>query len=264
MGRHILEGNVADRHKQLNGITAKIRALDEHGSDPESPGGETTNPSHAQSVRPQTIPALLIIEGDAARMTAEGHATIADDIERTMARHVAEGRLRFRRVRLRSAKDVSTWSIMAKFARYDGIVLLGHGNERGVVAAPDVPMTWHAVGDALAPLYPRALLTVSCFGGMAEVTDTLFAKIPSLQVITGSPAALRADQAQLALLDLLLCIYGVELHDVGNLMLVVNGLMTEGVVFRRTREGLSSSSYLERVLLDHFGQAAAKVLPHLF
>lgn len=202
-------------------------------------------------------PGLLLIECDASTLRRQGHLRLGDEIA-SMARHLSPSvDLRFRRVQLRSRSDLDLARALASFTQYPAIVLIAHGSPEGIVATDTESMTWSDVATAIAPLAPKSLVAISCFGGLSGPTEALFRGIPSLHEIVGSPAPVTLAQARIAVISALAAARGLELpSEFSALIFLMNALLTDGVLFRRTREGARHASPGERALVDLFGFAA--------
>jgi hypothetical protein len=203
-------------------------------------------------------PGLLLIEGDADTLAREGHTRFGDELHRTFAG--ADG-LRFYREQLRSSAQVRGACVRAKFTRYPSIVMVAHGGPEGVMVAPDLALSWDEVGEALAPLEPKTIVAIACFAGLSGPTTSLFARIPTLNTIVGSPAPVTPSQATLAIFEATAaaCLREVP-TDAATLLLMLNAAVTEGVLFRRTRDGTTSASPEELALSDVFGLLAWSVM----
>lgn len=118
-----------------------------------TPGGEV-----------RVTPSLLIIEADANQLRADGITGAIDQLEGALRPMVEAKTLRLARLQLKNAADVEWARCVAPLVRYDGAILVGHGSVGGLQAAPGQLMDWSAVGESLAPVKPRALLSISCFG----------------------------------------------------------------------------------------------------
>jgi hypothetical protein len=199
------------------------------------------------------VPGLLIIEGDADTLAAQGHTAFADRVEAIYRPQAADGRVRLRRERLRSLDDVRRLA-HAKGDRYDAVLLLAHGSHGGVVLARDVFVDWRVAARVLAGARPAFLLAVCCNAGSATVTDTLFAQLSTLQRIVGSPETMTTKQAELANLELIAAISGNGLpRGYGTAINIFNAAATNGLLFTRTREEWESTTPMQRVLTDAAG-----------
>lgn len=72
---------------------------------------------------------------------------------------------------------------------FDNVIVVGHGNEDGVVLGsrdPDVA-GFDEWGDLLAPFEPESIHFVACWAGTSAAADELFAGIASLVEVWGSP-----------------------------------------------------------------------------
>lgn len=75
----------------------------------------------------------------------------------------------------------------ARGRAHDVVVVVAHGNERGVRLASDGFYDWTSFADLVRPLTPRRLVLVTCDGGRWPAAQALFAKLPSLRRIFASP-----------------------------------------------------------------------------
>ena len=203
-------------------------------------------------------PGLLLIEGDADTLTRQGHTALGDEIARIAKSASPSSGLRFHRVPLRSERDVRLGESFARFARYPAIVLIAHGDPQGIVVGPRLAMNWDTAGRMLAPLEPRVIVPISCYGGMSGPALSLFHAIPSLETIVGSPAPISTDQARLATLEALVGAFGMEVpKEVSLLLLGLNALATDGILFRRSRETIMRATPTELMMMDLLGIVAA-------
>jgi len=199
-------------------------------------------------------PGLLLIEGDADTLKRQRHSALGDKIEQLSKSFTPQGQTRFLRVRLRTQNDIQLGRALATATRYPAIVLVAHGGPDGVVAGRGLRMSWPDVAEALAPLQPRLLLAVSCFGGLAGPTETMFKRIPTLTTIIGYAAPISIRQAQVATIEALMAAHGLDLPTEASFLLyTANAIASNGVLFRRTRAGLEQSSPGERALVDFAG-----------
>lgn len=206
-------------------------------------------------------PSLLVIEGAAAQLRREGHLRFVDELLRLLAPSVKQGTLGVRRLSLDEHAEIEAAKAWAGFFQYDGVLLLGHGSPAGFQAAHDAPMSWAEVGDALAPVRPRVVMGVSCFAGLTGVVDELFRRVPTLEVVLGSPAPTNTAQWIPAVVEFLVTTYGGRIPaELSALATFYNAMLTRGVVFRRTREGLSSTPAHHRLGQDLLGMLAALAL----
>jgi hypothetical protein len=202
-------------------------------------------------------PGLLLIECDANTLRRQGHLRLGEEIAQAAGHLSQTVGLRFRRIQLRTRGDIDFARAFASLARYPAVVLVAHGNPEGIVAAERELMAWSDVAAAIAPVGLGSLVAISCFGGLSGPTDALFRGIPSLHEIVGSPAPVTVEQARIAIVAAMTAACGLELPvEFSTLMYVMNALVTDGVLFRRTRDGGQRASPGEQALVDLFGVAA--------
>lgn len=199
-----------------------------------------------------TTPGLLVIEAGAKRLRHEGHTRVVDTLWDGLREQRESGHLRMLRYGVDSLSDLEFGMGLAKLTTYDGVVILGHGSSDGhIEAAPGIPLPWEVAGRALAPLKPRVVLAVSCYGGAAGPTRDLFDTIPSLDVVMGSPVPLTSHQALLAMMELVPRIYGVDPpKELSWLMTILNAVATGGIVWCRTREDFERNSDVQNATED--------------
>jgi len=198
-------------------------------------------------------PGLLVVEADADTLNRQGHSKLGDELEDLARSEHGQG-VRFFRHRLRTEENVLRARALAVFLRYPAVVLIAHGNAEGIRVARDLAMTWHDVADALAPMEPRALFAIACYGGSSGPTSALFDRIPTLQAVVGSPAPITIAQARLPMVEALTWARNIQMPvDLSTLFLGVNAIATNGVVFRRNRAGFETASPEDLFLTDLFG-----------
>lgn len=198
-------------------------------------------------------PGLLVVEADADTLQRQGHSRLGDELEQLARGEQGRG-VRFLRYRLRTAEDAARARALALFLRYPAVVLIAHGDWEGIRVAPDLVMTWHDVADVLAPLEPRALFAIACYGGLSGPTSALFGRIPTLQAVVGSPAPITIAQARLPMIEAFMWARNGEMPvDLSTIVLGLNAIVTDGVVFRRNRAGFEHASPDEQFLTDLFG-----------
>ncbi len=203
--------------------------------------------------RPQ-CPGLLIVEGNARRLRAEGHTRVNDEVQRALGRCVQGGQLRLQRIPLTSARDLATAKMMAEWSTYDAVVILAHGGPSGVEIAPGLSISWQEVAESLAPTEPKLVVAIACFGGLNHVCDALFRGIPSLRRVVGSPAPLTIREATLATFEAVLTALGAEIpQDASVILNVINALATKGVVLSRTRHAVETTDASAALLEDLIG-----------
>jgi len=198
-------------------------------------------------------PGILVIEGNAAKLKRQGISRIVDDLEALIATQVNNGALRRWRTPINTAADLQLAKSLASVVRYDAVMLVAHGNPTHVELGDDprLVMEWRDAARILAPVQPRFLLAVSCFAGGSLVTDALFEEIPTLEAIVGSPAPLTVKQAQFPLLELYAAAMRGSLPDeLGTLLKIGNFLLTNGIIIKRTRGGLATSTPGQRLAED--------------
>lgn len=223
--------------------------------------GRGTDREHCHAMHNlANLPGLLVIEADADTLERQGHSKLGDELEQ-LARGEQGQSLRFLRLRLRTEKDVRRAQAFAPLLRYPAIVLIAHGGPQGICVARDLAMTWHDVADSLAPLKPRALFAIACYGGSSGPTSALFDRIPTLQAVVGSPAPITIAQARLPMIEALTWAQNVEMpKDLSTLFLGLNAIGTNGVVFRRNRADFEVASPSDLLLADLFGAIVSAAL----
>lgn len=209
------------------------------------------------------VPGLLVIEADAETVRRQGHCHVIDSVEKGLASKVREGKIRFKRFPIFGRDDLTEGASLARagVAKYDAVIIVGHGDPQGIVAAPDLGVTWGATAEALAPLEPRALLAISCFAASTTPLSALFGGIPSLQIVMGSPVFLNARQAQAAIVELLALLWGFDIPpELSAAAAMFNALATRGVVFKRARPGFESATRGQLAWIDILSLVARAVL----
>jgi hypothetical protein len=207
------------------------------------------------------VPGLLVVEANAFRLHAEKNTQIADSLEKTVRPQVDHGQLRWSRYPVRGEADIKSGRILASLLNFDAVVIVGHGNPGGLEVAPGVVMAWRDVGRVLALVNPRTLLAISCFAGFSSAVDDLFQEIGTLDFMLGSPAPLTAKQAQVALGELLLHTFGAEVSpELSTIGSLINAYLTGGVVFRRSRKGMATTSCSDRFVQDLLSNIAWAVM----
>lgn len=206
-------------------------------------------------------PSLLIVEGASTLLRHQGHLRFVEDLLRWLGPSVKQGTMGLRRLSLNTRAEVETAKAWAGLFQYDGVLLLGHGSPVGFQAALDAPMSWAEVGEALALVRPRVVMGVSCFAGLTGVVDELFRRVPTLEVVLGSPAPTNTAQWIPAAVEFLVTTYGGRIPtELSALASFYNAILTRGIVFRRTRDGLAATPELHRLGQDLLGILAALAL----
>lgn len=198
-------------------------------------------------------PGLLVVEADADTLQRQGHSKLGDELEQLARSDQGQG-VRFLRSRLRTAEDVLRAQAISPLLWYPAIVLIAHGNPEGIRVARNLAMTWQDVADSLAPLEPRALFAIACYGGSSRPTSALFGRIPTLQAVVGSPAPITIAQARLPMIEAFMWARNSEMPvDLSTIVLGLNAIVTDGVVFRRNRAGFEHASPNDLLLTDLLG-----------
>lgn len=208
-------------------------------------------------------PSILIIEGAATLLRAQGHLGFVDELVRCLKPSERQGTLSVSRVSLDTRDDVDAARALAEHFPHSGVLLLGHGSPTHFQVTKDALLSWAEVGDALAPVRPRVIMGVSCFGGQAGVADELFRRVPTLDVILGSPIPTNTRQWLPAVVEFLITVHGRSIPDeISALASFYNGLFTQGLVFRRTREGHAALSEIDRSAQDLVATLLAILFKH--
>jgi hypothetical protein len=203
------------------------------------------------------IPGLLIVEGNADRLEREGQSREIDRLERLLARLVDAGKLRIKRMKIRTELDLDFARLFAPHGRFDVVLLVAHGCTDGAEATATRSLPWEEIGRLVAPVQPRALLAMSCMAASAPPTRALFENVPTLVAIGGSPVTLSIRQAELALLELLFAAQGFVLPPLVSLCTsLYNAGETGGVIVWRHRETFGQATHEERLALDVFAVLA--------
>lgn len=206
---------------------------------------------------------LLVIEGNANVLRSQGHTRVVDTIEQALSTWVQQDLLRYSRVRITSGDDLRFQRAVAQaFApKFNAILLLAHGSHMGADAAPGISMSWDEVGEALAPLAPKAILAISCMAAASGPSDSLFKTIPTLTALGGSATTLTANQAGLAALQLIPAAFGQApdptLSAFGTL---INAADTGGLVFWRSRTSFEATGDFDRLMGDVCAIIGAELL----
>jgi hypothetical protein len=204
-------------------------------------------------LRPPESAGALLILGDPETMRREGHSELFEHVQTLLVPHEGAG-FRLRSLELHSQEEIDYWTGIAHLTRYDAVFVLAHGSPEGLVAAPDAHLTWADLARRLAPTEPKLLFAVSCYSGLGPASDQLFAGIPSLEVVIGSPGPVTVQQAAPGLAEFA---FAARRRDFPDFLKAVSyglgPIATKGVLFRRTRAGHQLSSPRERIIQDVAG-----------
>lgn len=198
-------------------------------------------------------PLILAVEGDAATIRRQGLSRILDEME-AMLRPLVDGNaMGFRREAIETSEALDGAMVWVDLLSWKaaGVMLVGHGNPEGFQIAQDRFMTWEEVATHLAKLEPCVVMLLTCHGGMGRTAELLFETVPSLRVVLGTPATTTTNENYTAVVEFLVEALGIRVpKELSGYLTVLNGLVTGGVVFRRTREGVQRSSPAEMALQD--------------
>lgn len=213
---------------------------------------DTMNPS----------PWIIAVEGDATTIRSQGLSAILDQMEVMLRPMVDTGAVSFRRqaVETSAGLDGAMRWVGLLSLKAAGVMLVGHGNPEGFQIAQDRFMSWKEVATHLAKLEPRVVMLLTCHGGMGRIAELLFEAVPSLQIVLGTPTQTTVNENYTAVGEFLIEVLGFAVpKELSAYLTVLNGLVTGGVVFRRTREGVQRSSPAEMALQD-FAAVLGKLL----
>lgn len=130
--------------------------------------------------------------------------------------------------------------------RYDVVLVVGHSSLEGLRLARDRKSRWHAVARWLKPFSPRVIVLAGCEGGRWVPSKTLFDGLNSLKEIYGTPVLSTQPQLQaLELLVVFLLAGGKVSVEWLPLAQAAAFALTDGVIFRQTREEFRSSGLAE-------------------
>ena len=123
-------------------------------------------------------------------------------------------------------------------AMYDNVVIIGHGNDRGVRLCRDAPLyTWDDLAEVLDSVEPLRMLLISCRSGQQGAVAGLFEAWESLREVFASPMNFKSNQTKTASLLMPFLTYRDEIGDgYARLMQVMGYLLDFSLVFRYTRE----------------------------
>ena len=74
-----------------------------------------------------------------------------------------------------------------RWGRVEAILIVGHSNSAGIVAANDLKPTWAELGKWLAELRPRRIGLMACMGGGPSAVGSLLPQIACHFEVVGSP-----------------------------------------------------------------------------
>jgi hypothetical protein len=149
---------------------------------------------------------------------------------------------------------------------YDVIVLVGHSNIAGIQLFGGPLVSWAALADWLRPFAPRQIVLVACEAGRWLPCRALFAGIPTLVEIFGSPVATSPDEAiAVKLLVPFLAVGGkLEGDAIQRLLQVGNFLLTGGVIFRQTRDQFERTDQSEGLLWTGLEELLRVMVPGIW
>lgn len=193
------------------------------------------------------------MEGDASTLRRQGLSTILDQMEAMLGPFVNGGAVDFRRQAIETSEGLDRGMLWVDLLslKAAGVMLVGHGNMEGFQIAKDRFMRWAEVGTHLAKLEPRVVLLLTCEGGMGSTAALLFDAIPSLQLVLGTPTTTTPTENYAAASEFIMEAIGLDVpKGLSAYLTVLNGMVTGGVVFRRTRQGVERSSSAEMAVQD--------------
>lgn len=204
---------------------------------------------------------LLIIEGDTAKLTAQG-LSCADRVA-AVARLLGHEPVV---VKATTVVDlVHQLGQATENAVYDAVVVIGHGNEDGVCLASDLDLVeWGGLVEWLEPVCPQRLAFISCKAGRTLAARALFDGLDDLEEVFASP--LNVSLLQSAAIDFLLpALLDPELdEDFIRFVQWGKALLARGFVFRWTREDHEESDDLSDIIAtvveDAFMPTAKEIL----
>lgn len=203
---------------------------------------------------------LLIIEGDSAKLAAQG-LSCADRLARGARLLGAEPVV----IKARSTADLLDGLGRATAdAVFDAVVLIGHGNEDGIVLAPDRELV--SCGELavwLEEVAPERVAFICCKAGRTVAAHTLFDGLEDLSEVYASP--LNMNMLQSTAIDFLLpALLNPELDETFiRAVQFGKALLAKGFLFRWTREGFEEGDDISDMLATAFETALVPVAKDL-
>lgn len=197
------------------------------------------------TVRIQNKPSLLIIECDSPKLQSQGLSCV-DEIQVT-------SQLWADTVVVKGGSQSELCRDLGNLAnrRFEYILVIGHSNIKGIVLMSDrPPVLWADFSSWIVDFKPKKIVLIACDAGRYLTFAALFAQIPTLREVYGSPIRAGKNLAK-AMHILLPILYNAKAEDSPGVRItqLYTWLITKEVLFRYTRQGVNDVAHDPSALL---------------
>jgi len=190
-------------------------------------------------------PSLLILECDPEKLPA-APTSFGEALESVVKGFVPRGRTIRVLAKTQPQLLADLGRLKIEVSHFQMVAIVAHSNVSGVSLTRDSVVSWTALGQWLAPFFPRIVVLVACEAGRWIAAKPLFEGVPTLKELYASPVLVNDQQAACIrlLIPYLLSGHRLKNKDLRGAQ-IVNLLLTRGIVLRRTRRDFRQPGVLD-------------------
>jgi hypothetical protein len=192
-------------------------------------------------------PSVLILECDPALLASQ-EITLARDLSEIVARIVPDVSAPLVSATSRQELLLRLGECTERHREFGLVVVVGHASQHGIHLTAEHDANWNEFASWLSPFRPKRIVLVACEAARWIPSGALFAGIPTLQEIYGSPVVTTQQQAAYVKLLVPYLLSGGRLPKDILPMQAANFLLSRGIVFRQTRAEFRRSGIVEGVM----------------